>query len=88
MGLEAEKGLGSRVVEGRRAAGGAGLFLLLVSLQDVREGRSLSDTGCQPVSRRPSLAEEQWGSLLSPLPRFVSLPVGKDKREGTWLSGR
>lgn len=41
MGLEADKGPGSRVVEGKRAVGGAGLFLLLVSLQDVREGCSL-----------------------------------------------
>lgn len=70
-------------VEGGRA----GLFLLSVSFQDVREGCSLSDTGCQPMFRQPSLAGEQWGSLLSPPPSFVSPPIGKDKREGTWLSG-
>lgn len=54
----------------------------------MREGCSLSDTGCQLVSRSPSLAAEQWGSLLSPLPSPISPPVEKDKRDGTWLSRR
>ena len=63
-----------------------GLFLLSVLLWDVREECSPSDTGCQLVSRRPSLAEEQWGSLLSPLLWPVSPPVERDKREGIWLS--
>lgn len=81
---------GERALETERPeveGGGTGLFLLSVSLQDVREGCSLSDTGCQPVARWPSLAGEQWGSLLSPPPSFISPPIGKDKREGTWLSG-
>ena len=68
-GQEMERVLGSVVADGQRAVGGgAGLFLLSSSLWDTREGCSPSDTGCQLVSRRPSLAEEQWGSLLSPRP--------------------
>lgn len=63
-----------------------GLFLLSLRLWDMREGCSPFDTGCQLVSRRPSLAEEQWGSLLSPLPWPVSPSVERDKREGIWLS--
>lgn len=39
--------------------GGAGLFLLSVSFQDVREGCSLSDTGWSACVQTPSLAGEQ-----------------------------
>ena len=70
----------------RRLVGKSGaIFITRQSLG--REGGVFSrDTGCQLVSRRPSLAEEQWGSLLSPLPWPVSPPVERDKREGIWLS--